>query len=114
MIDVSDGLGADAGHLARAGDVGLRIDAESIPLSAAAREASEALGQDPWQLLAGGEDYELLACLPPERIEEATEAVRGAEAVALTRIGEVVAGSGVEIRLPGGELADPGGFDQLA
>ena len=31
----------------------------------------------------------------------------------MTRIGEVVAGEGVEIRLPGGRTLEPGGFDQL-
>jgi thiamine-monophosphate kinase len=114
MIDVSDGLGSDAGHLVETGDVGLRIDAGSIPLSTAAREASEAFGQDPWHLLSGGEDYELLAGIPPEQLDKAIDSVQSAENIALTRIGEVVAGSGVEIRLPGGGLAKPGGFDQLA
>lgn len=114
MIDLSDGLGADAGHLADAGEVALRIDAGRIPLSPAAQERSEAAGRDPWRLLGGGEDYELLASIPPEHLERAIEEVREAEAIALTPIGEVVAGSGVEIRLPDGGLAEPRGFDQLA
>lgn len=115
MIDVSDGLGADAVHLAEASEVGLRIDAEAVPIAPAARELSVAAGRDPWQLLGGGEDYELLATLPRERLGEATQAVAAAEGgLALTTIGEVVKGSGVEIRLPGGALLQPKGFDQLA
>lgn len=114
MIDLSDGLGADAAHLAERSEVGLRIEATAVPLAPAALELSEATGREPWQLLGGGEDYELLASIPPARLEEAARAVDEAEGIALTRIGEVLAGSGVEIRLPGGRLAEPEGFDQLA
>ncbi len=115
MIDVSDGLSGDAAHIAAASEVGLQIEAGAIPRAAGLDELAEALSHDPWQLvLSAGEDYELLASIPPERLDEAIGSVRSAEGIALTRIGEVVAGSGVEVRLPGGELAKPGGFDQLA
>jgi thiamine-monophosphate kinase len=114
MIDVSDGLGGDAGHLASSSGVSLRIDAEKVPLASGSQEMMEAAGRDPWQLLGGGEDYELLACIPPSRFEQARAAVREAEGIALTKIGEVEAGSGVEIRLPGGRLLAAEGFDQLA
>jgi thiamine-monophosphate kinase len=115
MIDVSDGLGSDGGQIAERSGVGLRIEAESVPLAPGSKELLEGLGRDPWQLLNGGEDYELLAAIPPERLAEAQRRVREAEkTIALTEIGAVVAGSGVEIRLPGGRLLEPGGFDQLA
>lgn len=115
MIDVSDGLGGDAGHIAAASEVGLRIDAGSVPRPAGLDDLAGAVGRDPWRLLlSGGEDYELLASVPPERLGEAIASVRTAEGIALTQIGAVVAGSGVEIRLPGGGLVEPEGFDQLA
>jgi thiamine-monophosphate kinase len=114
MIDVSDGLGADAAHLAECSKVGLRIEAAAVPLAPAARESSEAAGREPWQLLSGGEDYELLASIAPGGFEQAKRAVDEAEGTELTRIGAVVAGIGVEIRLPDGRLLAPEGFDQLA
>jgi thiamine-monophosphate kinase len=114
MIDVSDGLGGDARHLAENSGVRLCIDAEKVPLAPGSRELMEAAGRDPWQLLGGGEDYELLACVPESRFEQARAAADEAEGIALTRIGAVGAGTGVEIRLPGGRLLEAGGFDQFA
>jgi thiamine-monophosphate kinase len=114
MIDLSDGLGGDADHLARASGVKLEIEAAAVPLEPAALSLSEAMEREPWWLLSGGEDYELLACVPPAQLEVAAEAVLSKEGVALTQVGEVKTGSGVEIRLPGGGLLEPTGFDQLA
>ncbi len=113
MIDISDGLGADARHLAQASGVKLEIEAEAVPLAPAALALSQATGRDPWWLFSGGEDYELLACVPSARLEQATEAVQSKGGIPLTRVGEVRTGSGVEIRLPGGQLLEPAGFDQL-
>jgi len=112
MIDISDGLGGDAGHLAAAGGVGLRIEAESVPIQEGAPEVARLFGRDPLELaIGGGEDYELLAALPAADLD--LEALAAAARVAVTRIGEVVDGSGVEIRRLGGQALFVGGFDQL-
>jgi thiamine-monophosphate kinase len=114
MIDVSDGLGGDATHLARASGARARIDAGALPLANGLAEVAAAAGRDPLELAAsGGEDYELLAALPPGRLTEATTRIGEAAETTLTQIGELRAGEGVEIRLPGGGILTPKGFDQL-
>jgi thiamine-monophosphate kinase len=114
MIDLSDGLGGDATRLAEACGAAMRIDAGALPVAAGVAEVAATADRDPLRLaVSGGEDYELLVAMPPERLAAGSAALRETTDVALTRIGEVVAGEGVELRLPGGRPLAPTGFDQL-
>ena len=70
MIDISDGLAADAERLAEASGAGVVIDAEAVPVSAAARVLSERDGRTPLEhALADGEDFELLFCADEADVE---------------------------------------------
>lgn len=62
MIDVSDGLVGDLGHIARSSGVGIDLDSESFDLSGPIETVARALGADPVGLvLSGGDDYALVA-----------------------------------------------------
>lgn len=91
MLDLSDGLAADAAHLAAASGVGLTVDLASLPLAP--------VGVDARSAAEGGEDYELLVTLPPGF--DGREELLRATGVPLTPIGAVRAGAGVEFILDG-------------
>ena len=99
-MDVSDGLVQDLGHLCRASELGATIVVEDVPLSDAARTA----GPD-WvtTCLTGGDDYELLLAVPPDRSANLL-AGAGRIGVAVTRIGHFHSGpSDVMVRRANGE-----------
>ena len=91
LIDVSDGVASDALRIAEESGATLELDAAALPLADGVREVAAALGTDPLELAAtGGEDYELLACVPPERAADAERAAAGG--AGLTWIGRVLEG----------------------
>ncbi|RZU49809.1 thiamine-phosphate kinase [Krasilnikovia cinnamomea] len=66
MIDVSDGLLQDLGHVAAASVVGIDLHTEAFEIPGAMRDAAIALGVDPFQwVLGGGDDHALAATFPP-------------------------------------------------
>jgi thiamine-monophosphate kinase len=97
-LDVSDGLVQDLGHLCRAAGLSADLDAEAVPLSAAARAAVEA---DPALLarcLTGGDDYELVFTAP-EAAAGALASIAAEAGVAVARVGRMTAPGAAEVRV---------------
>lgn len=89
-LDVSDGLVADLGHIATTSNVRVVIDADRVPMSAAAAAAVGVDARLIETILTGGDDYELAFTAPMELPERLAD-------VAVTCIGRVEAGSGVAV-----------------
>ena len=93
MIDLSDGLATDAGHLGRCSGACLRVELAALPLEAGVAEIGAELGLAPWELAASaGEDYELCFCAPRAARARVQDAVAAAGGAPVSWIGEVVDG----------------------
>jgi thiamine-monophosphate kinase len=116
MLDVSDGLTGDLGHILDASGVGAVIDLESVPHSPvlAARLAGSDLALGRQCLLAGGDDYELCFTAAPAASAQIARIGREVR-LPLTRIGTIVAGRGLAIRDKRGAAIDvPRAYDHFA
>ena len=115
MMDLSDGLSTDLPRLCAASGVGARIEESSVPISDALIEAEDALSIDPLRLaLSGGDDYELLATLPADRVEGARLELKEGFGVPLADIGVMIEGSGVGRARRGREAPlERGGWDHF-
>jgi thiamine-monophosphate kinase len=105
MIDLSDGLVGDAGHVAAASGVRCVIESERVPTHPATGSPRDAL--------VSGEEYELLVALPSSfAAENASEFLEHFD-VPLTRIGELGEGEGVVVMEAGSSVDVTNGFRQF-
>jgi len=98
--DISDGLLADAGHIAKASRVAVHIERDLVPLSS---DAKRVLADRPalWSnVLGGGDDYELAIAVAPRKRAALLAAARMAK-VKVTRVGAFSTGKGVVLTVSG-------------
>ena len=112
MLDVSDGLLQDAGHLCAASGLGVNIDPARTPLSGTLLASAHAHGWQALELaLRGGEDYELLAALQPDAAPRICAAFERQFNLPLTVLGDL-SRDWQGVRLAGAPAAS-GGFDHF-
>jgi thiamine-monophosphate kinase len=114
MIDVSDGLGADLGHICAASGVTARLRWNDLPVADGVLAAAAQVGADPVALVCGGgEDFALLATVPAGDAAAVAAAAGAAEGVAAAVIGTVhdAGGDGpiVALDMADGSVRDIGG-----
>lgn len=116
MIDISDGLLADLGHILEQSSVGAHINQAALPLSAEFRACCTSGNSDALLLaLSGGEDYELLFTVSPENMP-ALVSLAAQEQVPVTTIGTITADRKLAVFAEGGEelTVHHKGFDHFS
>jgi thiamine-monophosphate kinase len=93
-IDISDGLLADLGHVCAASGIGAEVALDALPASAALRAAFGDASRCALQA-SGGDDYELCFTAAPQA-RAALARIAAQSDTALTRIGRLVTGAGVQ------------------
>jgi thiamine-monophosphate kinase len=92
MIDISDGLSSDLKHLCKESEVGALIDAARIPIDPLVAALCGRRALDPLLLaLHGGEDFELLFTVPPDKVASLPKTVDG---ISISQIGEITSEPG--------------------
>jgi thiamine-monophosphate kinase len=117
MLDISDGLAADLGHLCERSGVGARLDEAALPLPEAVRAAAQLAGQSAldWALF-GGEDYQLLLSAPRAAVPRISETLWVATGTTVTVIGDILPPeAGLTLRARDGSIRPlpPRGWDHL-
>jgi thiamine-monophosphate kinase len=110
MLDLSDGLSTDLPRLCAASGVGALVEEKRLPLALARGEREDKKGQLVHAALNGGDDYELLFCVPPNKVRQIPRKVAG---ISVTRIGELTSARGIRVlRMDGSkQMLDDRGWD---
>ena len=90
MIDTSDGLLGDLGHICDESGVGARLIQENLPISSELREAAEQMKRKPLDfVLQDSDDYELIITCPPEHVDGICSLITSLSNIPVTEIGTI-------------------------
>ena len=116
VIDVSDGLSSDIGHIAEESNVGIRLYSEKIPVSNNLEKFCAWFDFDPVEYaLAGGEDYTLLCTISPDKADHIAADYLKRFRNPLYQIGEITDSGDMKLILPNGQIRSfaPSGWDHF-
>ncbi|MBW2202234.1 MAG: thiamine-phosphate kinase [Deltaproteobacteria bacterium] len=116
VIDVSDGLSSDIGHIAEESNVGIRLYSAKIPVSNNLIKFCAWFDFDPVEYaLAGGEDYTLLYTISPDKADHVAADYLKRFRNPLYQIGEITDSGKMELILSNGRIRSftPSGWDHF-
>jgi thiamine-monophosphate kinase len=116
LIDLSDGLAGDLGHLCKESGIGAQLIAEAVPLQSGVREVAAALGEDPLEFaLRGGEDFELCCTVAPGALTPVLDEFRTQFGIDLTCVGVMTSEPALSLVQADGSQTplSPQGFDHF-
>ena len=117
LIDLSDGLAGDLGHVLKASGVGATLEEEKFPITQTLQNVA---ARNNWNitdlLLRGGEDYKLLGCTPETKFDQFRNLVNEQLGKTISRIGSITSEQGLVLNYRDGrcEKVNPTSFDHFA
>jgi thiamine-monophosphate kinase len=102
LLDISDGLSGDLGHICERSQVGARVEVAALPFSPSIHSIAAEAQRDPllWTL-HGGEDYELLFTVSPDRMQDVRDLIQNTTGTSVTPIGTILpASDGLQLLYP--------------
>ena len=116
VIDVSDGLSSDIGHIAKESNVGIRLYSEKIPVSNNLKKFCAWFNFDPVEYaIAGGEDYTLLCTISPDQADHIAADYLKRFRNPLYQIGEITDSGEIKLVLQNGQVRSfaPSGWEHF-
>jgi thiamine-monophosphate kinase len=117
MIDTSDGLLADLGHICEESKVGAELVREKLPVGLALSQAASRLNRDPYDLILGdSDDYELILTCVPDYVENIRSVIKDISDIPVTEIGRITeAEKNIQLLFPDGrtESVAPSGWNHF-
>jgi thiamine-monophosphate kinase len=118
MIDTSDGLLGDLGHICDESGVGARLMQENLPISSPLKEAAEQMGYEPLHFIfQDSDDYELIITCLPEHVDGICSLITSLSHIPVTEIGTITEkADGIKLVSDDGTFREitPSGWDHFA